>query len=307
MNVTLVNLSNELFNTSRNRLNLSAKNIGIKQINSYNFEDLRETEFFSNNQEILAYPKGMGYWLWKPYIILESLNKLKEDDILVYSDCGIELLHDIHPIIELTNNQSIILFGNANHQNYMWTKRDCFILMDCDTEEYWYSSHVDAAFIVLKKNDFVVNFVNEWLKFGKKKNIITDLPNVTLENLNGFIEHRWDQSILSILAQKHKLNLYRMPTQFGNHYKTHDFRIKGEFNCVNQAERTEINYYATIPYYNSPYLQLLNHHRFKDAQALSEDLYLLDTKVYKNQTAINFLKKLANRLLSYFGIKIIRI
>ena len=83
------------------------------------------------------------------------------------------------------------------------------------------------------------------------------MPNICgKENINGFLEHRWDQSILSLLAHKYNLELFRMPTQFGNHYKTKQYRIEGEFNCVNQMEQSQVSYYTRIPYYNSNYFQL---------------------------------------------------
>jgi hypothetical protein len=52
-----------------------------------------------------------------------------------------------------------------------------------------------------------------------------------------------------------------MPTQFGNHYKLPALRITGEFNCVNQYRQIPVGYYAVIPFYNSTYSQLLDHHR----------------------------------------------
>ena len=37
---------------------------------------------------------GGGYWLWKPYIILETLSRIEENDILVYVDAGCQLFQD---------------------------------------------------------------------------------------------------------------------------------------------------------------------------------------------------------------------
>ena len=49
-------------------------------------EDL-DPEFCKRNSEILAMKRGAGYWLWKPYIVLESLRHLMTDeDVLFYSD-----------------------------------------------------------------------------------------------------------------------------------------------------------------------------------------------------------------------------
>ena len=61
-----------------------------------------------------------------------------------------------------------------------------------------------------------------------------------------------------------------MPTQFGNHYKSPEYRVENEFNCINQNKAKQVNYYSSNPYFNSPYFQLLNHHRTKKSLDLSE-------------------------------------
>lgn len=263
MAIALTNLSDKLYKKSRKRLNFSAKKNGIKSIFSYDIDDIKETDFYKKNTEIFATPKGIGYWLWKPYIILKSLEKMRDNDIIIYADCGIEILHSLNPLISLLDKQDIILFANSNFHNTLWTKRDCFVLMDCDEEKYWNGQHCDAAFCLFKKTEFTINFLKKWICFGENINIISDLPNICgKENFNDFIEHRRDQSILSLLAIKYNIKLHRMPTQFGNHYKFTSLRINGEFNCLNQANQVQLNYYSKESI-NSPYPQLLNHHREK--------------------------------------------
>lgn len=47
-----------------------------------------EPAFRQNNAAILSEPRGAGYWLWKPQIILQELNRLAPGEVLVYSDAG---------------------------------------------------------------------------------------------------------------------------------------------------------------------------------------------------------------------------
>lgn len=263
MNIALTNLSDENFSQSRLRLNASAGQHGIEIFFSYHFEDIKRTPFYSENEVILSQPTGLGYWLWKPYIILESLKKVNDGDLVIYSDSGIEIIASLDPLIQICEKeQPILLFANGNLINAEWTKRDCFILMDCDQRACWKAQQVDAAFGLFRKTDKTINFVKEWLDYGKDRRILTDIPNeLGKKNSWRFIDHRWDQSILSLLAYKYKLNLYRMPTQFGNHYKSPPYRITGEFNCISQKRLRQVNYYSSKPFYNSPYSQLLDHHR----------------------------------------------
>jgi hypothetical protein len=289
MRIVLTNLSNKLFENSRSRLNESARKFGIKEIRSLDFEELKTSSFYTENQEILDQPNGIGYWLWKPFIILESMKTLSEGDIVIYSDCGIEIIDRLEALISLcSESEPVLLFGNGNFTNSMWIKRDCFVLMNCDSELYWKGPHCDAAFSLFRKNKLSLQFLGDWLEYARDKRILTDLANTCgKRNLRGFLEHKWDQAILSLLAQKYQFPLYRMPSQFGNHYKIPRFRRENEFNCINQSVQVQVNYYAIIPYYNSDYPQLLNHHRTKNNQKPV------------NKTAFNRAIRIAGKLKVY--------
>lgn len=298
MRVVLTNLSNKLYERSRFRLNDSALKHGIKEINSFDFEDLKSTSFYQENQKLLGQPKGIGYWSWKPYIILETMKSLSENDVVIYSDCGIEIIKDLGPLINICKNEApVLLFANANFKNKTWIKRDCFILMHCDSKEYWNGQHCDAAFSLFRKSKESRQFLHEWLHYCCVEQIISSSPNgCGKKNIFGFLEHRWDQSILSLLAIKHRIEFYRMPTQFGNHYKILQYRTVGEFNCINQLNQKQVSFYSKNPSLNSSYYQLLNHHRSKNNSDIETSKKIMD----KNRF-IGIVKSKINRVVHLIG------
>ena len=80
-----------------------------------------------------------------------------------------------------------------------------------------------------------------------------DIPNVCgVDNFPDFREHRHDQSVLSLLSVKHKLEIFRDPSQYGKYLKMPEFREKGEFLPEP---------YKDSVYLNSPYQTLINWHR----------------------------------------------
>ena len=89
--------------------------------------------------------------------------------------------------------------------------------MNCDEQKYYDAPQIDASYQVYKKCDFVMDFLNEYLKYSENENIITDAPNITLPNLPEFIDHRHDQSILSNMAVKYGIKLYPEPSEWGNY------------------------------------------------------------------------------------------
>ena len=275
MKQILVSFADFKFIESQQRLIRSANIFGLNNIVSYSFADIKKSSFYEINKDILDNPRGKGYWLWKPYIILETINRAEDGDIIIYCDSGIEIIASLDPLLSICDTkEDILLFENNTFINAQWTKRDCFVLMNCDNESYWNGVHCDAAFLMLKKSGKSIKFVNEWLYYSSNKYIITDLPNSCgKENHSQFIDHRHDQSIISILAHKYCISLYRMPTQFGNHYKIPEYRIKNEFNCISQSNRNQVDFYSSNPLINSPYGQLLNHHRSQEKQNLFQLVY----------------------------------
>ncbi|CAI5460228.1 unnamed protein product [Closterium sp. Yama58-4] len=59
---------------------------GADRCIQYNHTSL-DPDFTSRNNKILSLPRGAGYWVWKPYLILKTLLEEMEDgDLLLYAD-----------------------------------------------------------------------------------------------------------------------------------------------------------------------------------------------------------------------------
>jgi hypothetical protein len=238
----LVNFATTRFYKSQEKLNLTATKNGVDKVFSFREKDLIGSNFYQANQSILSQRRGAGYWIWKPYFLLKVMSKIKENDIVVYCDSGIEVINPLNPLFKICKQQDgIMLFQTHSQLNKVWTKRDCFVLMNCDDKKYWNAEQVMASFSIFMNNEKNRAFVKEWLLYCCNENIVTDIPNICgLENSPAFRDHRHDQSILSLLAVKHNIEIYRNPSQKGIKYKKF--------------------------YNNSPYGTILNHHREKDPQ-----------------------------------------
>ncbi|MGL5889875.1 MAG: hypothetical protein ACRC3B_08315, partial [Bacteroidia bacterium] len=99
MAVTLLSYSTPNFRWSQRLLVLSAKLTGIKHCISKTRSDLEKTDFYKQYRFILDQPRGGGYWLWKPYYILETLKQMNEGDILVYADSAALLWKNLDNVI----------------------------------------------------------------------------------------------------------------------------------------------------------------------------------------------------------------
>lgn len=220
MNI-LINYANDIFIEQQKFNSKTGKEVGLfDEVISYCPQNI-EISFLKENINILKQRRGNGYWLWKPYFIKKTLEKMENDDYLFYCDSGSYFIKPITPLIDisLATGQEIIVF-ELTHLEKEWTKRDAFILMDCDDPKYSESRQRLACFSLWKKTRFTMDFINEFLRYAQDERIITDLENQCgYPNYKEFKEHRHDQSIFSLLTKKYELDAYRDPTQWGNGVK----------------------------------------------------------------------------------------
>jgi hypothetical protein len=177
-----------------------------------------DPSFRRANEEILVQKRGGGYWLWKPYFIHRTLTELKMGDLLMYCDSGALFIDDPQPLLTLCENaRSDVISFELAHAERTYTKRDAFVLLGCDTAEYTDTQQRLASFIILRQSDFSLRFAAEWLHWAKDARALSDSPNTLgLPNHEGFIDHRHDQSLFSLLAKKHRVPAFRDPSQWGN-------------------------------------------------------------------------------------------
>ena len=226
MKKILINYAHNGFFNSQERNAKSALEIGgFTDAIQYRMKDL-DDGFVRKNNGILSQQRGAGYWLWKPYIILETLRQMNDGDILMYSDAAIEFTAGMENYFNLclADEKGVVLFYNSHHLNYVWTKRDCFILMGLNkvsppgdpTPCGAYSRQLNAAIQICRKTDFSIKFYEEYLKFCEDPRVLTDMYNTLgQENHEGYREHRHDQSVVSLLRFKYGVTAREDITQWG--------------------------------------------------------------------------------------------
>lgn len=214
--VYAINFADENFKSAQKFNSKMAKRFGADVVIEYSPRDIDE-EFKKKNSAIWNNKRGCGYWIWKPYVINHTLQLMEDGDYMLYCDAGSCIIDDLHILINAmqSNNDDIMLFClHSIEKNY--SKRDAFIVMDCDSEEYRDTPQRCATYLLLKKSEKSVKFIEEWLTLAQDRRIITDEENVMGKpNYEGFVEHRHDQTILSLLSKKWGIGAYRDPGKFG--------------------------------------------------------------------------------------------
>ena len=170
--------------------------------------------------------RGFGYWSWKPQIIMQVLKQLKEGDILQYTDVGCHLNQSGRErLLEYFNytkesDTGILAFKASppvhplkhdgrklfNQRDYMYIQGDLIDYFNFRKHPEFINDYcIGATAIFIKKCDYSLKIVEEWLEvINKDFTLIDNTPSVT-ENYPGFIEHRHDQAIFSLLCKKNNV------------------------------------------------------------------------------------------------------
>lgn len=159
--------------------------------------------FFEENKEVLLHPRGAGACLWKPYIILNAIERF--GGTIFYLDVGDLILNNIRIFVETEFREKGIFLVRTPHNHGIYTRRNCFRRMDCDKPEYWSSNQLDAGICAF--SEVHTYLLREWMAWNRIPDVAIDpQKNIPSEgNLDGYVAHRCDQSILTNLQIKYDL------------------------------------------------------------------------------------------------------
>lgn len=166
--------------------------------------------------------RGYGYWAWKPQIILQTFSFMEEGDVLQYTDAGCHLNKNGLPRLQqyfdaaYASETGVLAFqatppvspleydGRAllDLSEQKWAKGDLLDYFDVrHRTDILESQSIGAGIIFLRKCESSVALVSRWLSTIESDfSLLNDDPSKS-ENLIGFVEHRHDQSIFSILCK----------------------------------------------------------------------------------------------------------
>jgi hypothetical protein len=237
----------QAFQISRDKAYSSLNNFTDK---AYLFTE-KDLDLYKNDIDTkILFPgaRGGGFWIFKPIFLKLVMSCIPDGDAVMWMDAGIEYVSDINVLADIAeNNRGFCLF-KQKHENSHYTKRDCFYYMNADTEEYHFARQCDAAVQLYIKNKETQKFIDDYLHYCSNYRIVTDSPNeCSLPNLPGFADHRHDQSILTNLCIRYKLNTFIQPSQWYHIDWTDDVKSK----YLNNIEL----------HHSKRYSVLFNHHR----------------------------------------------
>lgn len=161
----------------------------------------------SNQMSFSLTSVGGGYWLWKPYVCLKTLEKCDDSDIVVYSDCGNKVFRhkqwDMYWNWMYTNHA--VFFYNGGHMG-QWSRKvlieDYIPFVPMLRNMY----QIQSGFIIYRKD--AMRIFEEWLdKMMNYPDYVIDADaGMKDKEYPEFIESRHGQAVLSAVVYRHCIN-----------------------------------------------------------------------------------------------------
>jgi hypothetical protein len=178
--------------------------------------------FRNRHQELLNKDvREFGYWIWKPCIVLQALETLDEGEILLYSDVGFHVRRSGRArfsswVAELASSTAdFLVFSSippevypqddgrkfSQLMDFQWTKGDTVDKMGLRGSRHLFSPQIGAGIFLVRNSESSRKLIRDWANFMETNpSLIDDSPSVA-PDIPGFIEHRHDQSVFSLLIK----------------------------------------------------------------------------------------------------------
>jgi hypothetical protein len=202
----------------RDYLVKTARAVGdLQEIRECSASDIPR-EYRRKHAAIFGHRRGDGYWLWKPFLIQQTMQRMREGDILFYCDAGSHLIASLTPLFRLAAEEPKgVLSFSLDHLERRYTKRICFAHLGMDSPTYTDTPQRLASFILFRVGALARGFAAEWLSYCEKEVLVTDVPSPPpLIEYPDFVENRHDQSLFSLTCKRHQIPGYPDPSQWGN-------------------------------------------------------------------------------------------
>lgn len=157
-----------------------------------------------------AYRRGGGYWLWKPYVIYDALERAGEGDVVVYADagCTVNRHRDWTRYFDILRRKDYIFFLTCT-----WTAEYCkrevldFFRSDAGgrpvarltgNQAWALGNQVQATFMLVRKAGGN-GIIARWKELAEHRPaLFTDIaPEERGRESARFREHRHDQALLT--------------------------------------------------------------------------------------------------------------
>lgn len=194
------------YEAEANRLIESAKKYGLECI-KYDEKYIYDRPYYPDHKNVMD--KVSFGFTYKAIEMYETIKEVDYGDIVLLTDSNHVVQSDPQIFYDIADKSGCFIYNHiwVFYPNKIYTRRDTFVNMGCDDEEYWNAEMMQINLMAFKKTDINLDFTQEWFEccldykimFGENK----------YPNFPEYRVHRHDQSIFSILCKKYNFPYLR--------------------------------------------------------------------------------------------------
>ncbi len=230
MKKIFITYGNQPFCDTLKRLKKEAKSLGIfDKVITYTEKDLSKEVLSS---PLMQYLRGGGYWVWKPYVILKTMQAYP-DALIVYTDAGCSLNNNSeewNQWFQLMQSNDVLvqayqpdtdygwnaIFGTSSTAIATWTKKQTIDYFDerIGTDKWHSFNKIWGGYLMICNK---TTLMKDWLDtmLSHPELVIDPTEEELTDQYPDFVLHRHDQSILTALVYQYiydkKLRICVMP------------------------------------------------------------------------------------------------
>ena len=220
MRRVLVTFSGAPYEATTRRIVEDGPRFGADDVVVYDDLWLTTQDFYRQNEWLWRHPhrRGFGWYAWKPFVIWHALQRLDEGDVVLYVDADTAPIAHLGALfVKCEQDGGVMLFASEGHRQSEWCKWDCYAAMGVDRFAPMDQQAGVARFMLFQRGPWKsTQFLMEWLAYCVNPLANTFDLSVLGPERPEFVEHRAEQAIMTNLAHKYGLRLYREACEAGN-------------------------------------------------------------------------------------------
>lgn len=217
--LNLLTYANAPFEQAQRMIVAEAAAFPFDYLRAVREKDLAGSDFWRTHGDFIkSHPRGGGYWLWKSYLVMLTLDNMADGDILVYADSGCKLNAANLPrfaeyVAAVAAHPSGVLAFEMGFLQRHWTKRATIEALERRGPVDLEAGQLVATCFMLRAGPETRALASAWYEICSDYNLLDDSPSrdasgAVLPEDPTFREHRHDQAIWSMLVRQ-----YRVPIE----------------------------------------------------------------------------------------------
>lgn len=206
------------YNLTKNRFHIEALSMGVfKTINLFSEKNCFEyCNELIEHKTFMESTRAYGFWIWKYFLVSELMKLIPEDDVICYADIGcsfnpegLKRFNEYHSIVMDEHS----LCFDVSHLESEFTKSDTYFRIFPDDESHFFTGQRCSTTYFLKNTKENKSIIDEFKVISTENNYhyIDDSESIIKNHQSYKGEHRYDQSIFSLLSKKY--DFYCIPDE----------------------------------------------------------------------------------------------